>query len=434
MSWVATLGGAGLSDVARERHRLAARDLRRGHGGRSHGRAAELAAQLQAALCSSVSSSSPANTSPASAEAAVAAARAVRSYTTRRQPVEAERARRELYEHGAVGSLGRLLRHCSDDPAVVEAACAALQCLSFKSTDAARAFFEAASDGGVAAPRALAAVLSRRRGPDDEPLQHHQWRGAQLAAVRLAANLCADDLDAAAQLHTCRVVAPLLRLLVQPVEPTEGRGSGGSDIDSAAMREACASALTNLCWAPAACQGAVVREVGTEPQLVPTVLAMLRGAETTEAEAAAGLLWALLRVQSCPSLQPLRSELAARGAVQTCVHACMGGAAVPHGGGGGSSSERLRVLSGAVLTLLGVSPPNTSGGGAVLSSGYWRSRRGGPNRSTLPPPPGSSSPYSATSTAPPVSRAATGGGGGGVAAAAAARGGGRSPLLRVPPA
>jgi len=282
---------------------------------------------------------------PAGEQEAAEICRALLSFMTRRSAADAARCRRSVGALG-VGALVALLR--SSNTAVVEAAARALQGLAFENGDAV----QAVSKAGVVP--LLQAILGAERPP---PCCEAEWWRVQLSAVGLATNLTLSDLDTAAAMTEAGVARSVGALVVSP-------GAGGAE-----LRRAACAALTNLTWAATHLQGALLVEACGWPGLLPALLEMLLpGAGEEEQEAAAALLWSLLRGRG----EAVRRFVAGGGTER----------AVPLMTG--ARSERLRVCCTALLAMLGVGTPNTTGGGVVLASGSWQSKRGGPNRGSLP--------------------------------------------------
>lgn len=294
---------------------------------------------------------------PAGEETQVQICRDLLSFMTKRNPVDAERCRRSVHDLRSSGELVQLL--ASSNSSVVEAAARCLQALCFEHTDAVR-FVVAA---GVA--EHLATILGRPWAlPSRGGVVETAWWRVQLAASELIQNLTANDLDTAARVTETRVASSLARLVVEPAD-------GGTR-----LRVAACGALTNLTWAPTAQQGTLLHEATRWDGFVPQLLAMLepsRSAGEEVHEAAAALLWSLLRGNDGLSRGEVEKQFVARGSTSRCISIMTA-----------ASSERLRVCCSAILVLLGLDMPNTTASGSVLASGSWQSRRGGPTRCTLP--------------------------------------------------
>lgn len=294
---------------------------------------------------------------PAGEEMQAQICRDLLSFMTKRNPVDAERCRRSVHDLRSSGELVQLL--ASSNSSVVEAAARCLQALCFEHTDAVR-FVVAA---GVA--EHLATILGRPWAlPSRGGVVEIAWWRVQLAVSELIQNLTANDLDTAARVTETRVATSLGRLVVEPAD-------GGSR-----LRLAACGALTNLTWAPTAQQGTLLQEATCWDGFVPQLLAMLEPSSSAGEEvqeAAAALLWSLLRGNGGLSRGEVEKQFVARGSTSRCISIMTG-----------ASSERLRVCCSAILALLGLDMPNTTASGSVLASGSWQSRRGGPTRCALP--------------------------------------------------
>jgi hypothetical protein len=279
------------------------------------------------------------------------------SFMTKRNPVDAERCRRMVHDLRSSGELVKLL--ASSNSSVIEAAARCVQALCFEHTDAVRYVVSAG------AAEHLATILGRPWAlPSRGGVVETAWWRVQLAASELIQNLTATDLDSAARVIETRVATSLARLVVEPAD-------GGTR-----LRLAACGALTNLTWAPTARQGALLEEAASWDDFVPQLLAMLdpnSGTREEEQEAAAALLWSLLRGNDSFSLGVIEKQFVAHGSTKRCISVMMG-----------ASSERLRVCCSAILAILGLDMPNTTATGSVIASGSWQSRRGGPTRCALP--------------------------------------------------
>jgi hypothetical protein len=154
--WVAGATGDGWgahNDRAEVAARAVARNMRQGRDTKSGGRAGVLVAQLMAAIDQLRLSSSSLSTKPA-VICATSVCQDVQHYLTRRNKVDAESARRALSQVDGHKFLARLLD--SDEPCVVEAACRALQSLTFEAADIVKGTM---SISGV--PQRLAVILGK---------------------------------------------------------------------------------------------------------------------------------------------------------------------------------------------------------------------------------------------------------------------------------
>ena len=297
------------------------------------------------------------SSTPAGEEMQAQICRDLLSFMTKRNPVDADRCRHMVHDLRSSGELVKLL--ASSNSSVIEAAARCLQALCFGHTDAVRYVVSAG------AAEHLAAILGRPWAlPSRGGVVETSWWRVQLAASELLQNLAATDLDSVAQIIETRVATSLARLVVEPAD-------GGTQ-----LRLAACGALTNLTWAPTARQGALLEEAASWDDFVPQILAMLdpkiSNAEE-EQEAAAALLWSLLRGNDSFSRGMVEKQLVERGYTKRCISIMTG-----------ASSDRLRVCCSAILAIIGLDMPNTTMTGSVVASGSWQSRRGGPTRCTLP--------------------------------------------------
>jgi hypothetical protein len=272
------------------------------------------------------------------------------SFMTKRNASEAARCRRIVDNLGSCGAVVELLG--SPNTEVVEAAARCLQGLCYEHTDAVQ---EVSREGAVAH---LAGILGRPWAPPSRGgVKEVDWWRVQLACAELLQNLTESDLDTVATVTEARVAPSLAQLVAEP-------GDGGVQ-----LRLAACCALTNMTWASTEQQGELLRSAAGWNGFLPQLLHMLQpGAGEVEQEAAAALLWSLLRAKGEPE-----REFVAAGGTRCCISLMTG-----------ASSERLRVCCSAILAMLGLDMPNTSAAGSVLASGSWQSKRGGPTRCTLP--------------------------------------------------
>jgi hypothetical protein len=212
--WVAGATGDGWgahNDRAEVAARAVARNMRQGRDTKSGGRAGVLVAQLMAAIDQLRLSSSSLSTKPA-VICATSVCQDVQHYLTRRNKVDAESARRALSQVDGHKFLARLLD--SDEPCVVEAACRALQSLTFEAADIVKGTM---SISGV--PQRLAVILGKTPAERSGIGAPSGWLGAQAAASGLLTCLTADAIDSVALLARAGAAPLLAALLVGPDTP-----------------------------------------------------------------------------------------------------------------------------------------------------------------------------------------------------------------------